>query len=110
MVSTINVEVGDYYDHFKIAITPDGTRAYLVNQRSGTISVIDLDPGSTGFNQVVSTIEVRGDELSTEVTLCQLLFALMRFVSLPTFSRLRRPSGRLPASIWMQQPIWPVHA
>ncbi len=60
VVSTINVEVGDYYDHFKIAITPDGTRAYLVNQRSGTISVIDLDPGSTGFNQVVSTIEVRG--------------------------------------------------
>jgi len=41
-----------------LAITPDGTRAYVTNRVSGTVSVIDTDPGSTDFNKVVSTIEV----------------------------------------------------
>ncbi len=42
---------------FFIAITPDGTRGYVSNISSDTISVIDTDPASTDFNKVVSTIE-----------------------------------------------------
>jgi len=42
---------------FFIAITPDGTRGYVSNIWSDTISVIDTDPASTDFNKVVSTIE-----------------------------------------------------
>ena len=60
VVSTIEVKVSELYDYYNIAINPGGTRAYMVNQRSRTISVIDIDPSSTGFNKVVSTIEVGG--------------------------------------------------
>jgi len=42
---------------FFIAITPDGTRGYVSNIWSNTVSVIDTDPASTDFNMVVSTIE-----------------------------------------------------
>ncbi len=35
---------------FFIAITPDGTRGYVSNIWSDTISVIDTDPASTDFN------------------------------------------------------------
>ncbi len=45
---------------FVIAFTPDGTRAYVANIWSDTVSVIDTDPSSTDFNKVVSTIEVGG--------------------------------------------------
>ncbi len=45
---------------FVIAFTPDGTRAYVANIFSDTVSVIDINPASTDFNKVVSTIEVGG--------------------------------------------------
>ncbi|MCP9273565.1 tandem-95 repeat protein [Mycolicibacterium arenosum] len=37
----------------EIAISPDGTRAYVVNAGSHTVSVIDIDPTSVNYNKVV---------------------------------------------------------
>ncbi len=56
VVST--VEVGRIPDD--VAITPDGSRAYVTNLYDGTVGVIDTDPGSTDFNKVVSTVKVGG--------------------------------------------------
>ncbi len=41
---------------FVIAFTPDGTRGYVTNIFSDTVSVIDTDPASTDYHKVVSTI------------------------------------------------------
>jgi len=53
---------------FFIAITPDGTRAYVTIAASDTISVIDTDPASTDFNKVVSTIEVGRASIFVAIT------------------------------------------
>ncbi len=44
-----------------IAITPDGTRAYVANRVSGDVSVIDTDPNSWDFNTVIATVTVDGN-------------------------------------------------
>ena len=44
----------------RIAMSPDGSVAYVSNRGSGEISVIDTDPSSATFNQVVRTIDVGG--------------------------------------------------
>jgi YVTN family beta-propeller protein len=36
-----------------VAITPDGTRAYITNQSDNSVSVIDTNPTSSTFNQVI---------------------------------------------------------
>jgi DNA-binding beta-propeller fold protein YncE len=42
-----------------LAITPDGSRGYVLNN-DGTVSVIDTSPSSTTFNTVVATITPPG--------------------------------------------------
>jgi DNA-binding beta-propeller fold protein YncE len=44
----------------KLAITPDGSRGYVINN-DGTVSVIDTNPSSTTFNSVVATITPQGN-------------------------------------------------
>jgi YVTN family beta-propeller protein/VCBS repeat-containing protein len=41
-----------------IATNTAGTRLYVTNQRDGTLSVIDTNPTSATYNQVISTIKV----------------------------------------------------
>lgn len=60
-VSPQRIPVGDI--PFHIAITPDGSRAYVVNsgqigntKTNGSVSVIDTDKNSPGFNTVEDTI------------------------------------------------------
>jgi YVTN family beta-propeller protein len=36
-----------------VAITPDGTRAYVMNEGANTVSVIDTDPSSRTFNTII---------------------------------------------------------
>ncbi len=45
-----------------VAITPDGTRAYVLNIFSEDVSVIDTDPVSANFNTKVATIGDLGDD------------------------------------------------
>ncbi len=59
VVATIPVGVGSS----GVAITPDGTRAYVTNQISNTVSVID-----TTTNTVVVTVPVGVDPLGVAVT------------------------------------------
>lgn len=42
---------------FSIALSPDGSRAFVANYTDGSISVINADPASAGFMQVITTIE-----------------------------------------------------
>ena len=51
-----------------MAITPDGTRAYMMNPQSGTVSVIDTNPSSTDFNKVIAKIEVGGMPFFVAIT------------------------------------------
>ncbi|MGZ6780066.1 MAG: YncE family protein, partial [Mycobacterium sp.] len=39
-------------------VNQDGTRAYVANTKSNTVSVIDTNPASTTYNKVISTITV----------------------------------------------------
>jgi YVTN family beta-propeller protein len=48
------IPVGD--DPFYVAVSPDGLTAYVTNQADATVSVIDTDPLSAGFNTVIDTI------------------------------------------------------
>ncbi len=41
-----------------IDMTPDGLSAFVANLQSGTVSVIDTDPASPTFNQVIETVVV----------------------------------------------------
>jgi YVTN family beta-propeller protein len=43
-----------------IAITPDGTRAYVSNLTSNNVSVIDTNPASPTFNTEIDLIAVSG--------------------------------------------------
>ena len=43
-----------------LAFTPDGTRAFVTNLSSFTVSVIDTDPRSPTFRTVVATVPTRG--------------------------------------------------
>jgi len=43
---------------FGVSLTPDGTLAYVSNYGSNSVSVIDTDPDSDEFNQVITTISV----------------------------------------------------
>jgi len=36
-------------------VSPDGTRAYVANSFDGTVSVIDTDPTSGTYNQVIGS-------------------------------------------------------
>src|SRR5207244_13089157 len=47
--ATISIRI----DHFRIASPPDGTRAYVTNSGSNTVSVIDI-----ATNAVVATVPV----------------------------------------------------
>ena len=48
------IPVGD--DPFYVAVSPDGLTAYVTNQADATVSVIDTDPLSAGFNTVIDRI------------------------------------------------------
>ena len=50
------IPVGD--DPFYVAVSPDGLTAYVTNRADATVSVIDTDPLSAGFNTVTDTIAV----------------------------------------------------
>ncbi len=52
LVATIDVG----YRPSMVAITPDGTRAYVVHDESDAVNVIDTDPHSPTFNTVLVTI------------------------------------------------------
>ena len=54
VVATIPVAGDAQY----MAITPDGTRAYVSNTNSSTVSVIDTDPSSLDYNTEVASISV----------------------------------------------------
>jgi len=51
---THTITVGD--DPFYVAVSPDGLTAYVTNNADATVSVIDTDPLSAGFNTVIDTI------------------------------------------------------
>ena len=59
MVATIPVGLGP----IGVAITPDGTRVYVTNDNSDTISVID-----TATNTVVATIPVGSGPVAVAIT------------------------------------------
>ncbi len=46
-----NIPVGN--SPKEIAISPDGTRAYVANAGSSTVTVIDIDPTSANYNKVI---------------------------------------------------------
>jgi YVTN family beta-propeller protein len=50
------VGVGDL--PYGVAITPDGTRAYVTNAYSNSVSVIDTNPSDASYNTVVATVGV----------------------------------------------------
>jgi YVTN family beta-propeller protein len=50
------IPVGKY--PFGISMTPDGKFAYVSNYGDNSVSVIDTDPDSVDFNQVITTISV----------------------------------------------------
>jgi len=48
---------------FGVAITPDGTRAYVTNDSSNTVSVVDISN-----NSVFATIPVGGSPIGVAIT------------------------------------------
>ena len=48
-----NISVGDAPN--RIAISPDGKRAYVTNVLGNNVAVIDIDPASVTYNQVIDT-------------------------------------------------------
>ena len=62
VVFRINVGI----DPVSVAVRPDGTEVWVANHISDTISVIDIDPESFFYHQVVATIQdVNNDTLTT---------------------------------------------
>jgi YVTN family beta-propeller protein len=55
-MEVVTIPVGSF--PIEVAITPDGSRAYVANFSSNTVSVIDTDPASGDFNTVVDTVPV----------------------------------------------------
>jgi YVTN family beta-propeller protein len=53
-----------------IAMTPAGTppRAYVTNYDSNSVSVIDVDPGSKTYNQVIATLAVGSHPIGIAIT------------------------------------------
>jgi YVTN family beta-propeller protein len=50
------------------AITPDGTRIYVPNQSSGTVSVIDSNPASGTYNTVIATLPSLASAVSVAIS------------------------------------------
>lgn len=46
---------------YAIAFKPDGNRAYVINRRSDTISVLDTDGTSSGFQTLATTIDLKAE-------------------------------------------------
>ena len=44
----------------RLAVTPDGKAVYVVNLNGASVSVIDADPASPGFNTLITTFTVDG--------------------------------------------------
>jgi YVTN family beta-propeller protein len=61
--NTVVATVGVGINPFDVAITPDGTRAYEMNQGSSSVSVID-----TTTNTVVATVGVGGQPQGVAIT------------------------------------------
>lgn len=68
VISSIVVPAATEGEAFSIAITPDGTRAYLTQQTgfplpgtSSSVFVIDTDPTSVQFNSLVASFEIVND-------------------------------------------------
>lgn len=54
--NTVTATVGVGASPIGVAITPDGTRAYVAN--NGSVSVIDTKPSDAAYNTIVATVDV----------------------------------------------------
>ncbi len=62
-----NVPYGVWTSPIGVAITPDGTKAYITLQFGG-VSVVDADPASSTYNQVVATVGVGSTPFGVAIT------------------------------------------
>lgn len=55
------ISLGSVYYAHSIAITPDGTRAYVTAPRNPSVTVIDINPADVKYNLVAGTVVPPGD-------------------------------------------------